>query len=222
MNEVFIPGPLPGLNELLAQKRHRTKNGGDAYNVTKAAYGGQIAMIFRASGVRRIERAILHFVWVEPHRRRDPDNVSAGGRKLILDSLTDAGILVNGDGWKGIVHLSEQWEVDANRPGVRVSVVDAVRIDEQQRAFHSQVHGVMQQFLAGWDGEQRPPLDGVVIVGYGGTGATGQTYSGFAAATNGPSDTVRISGALHRAATEMLLERALERRQSDDDETGDA
>jgi hypothetical protein len=41
------------------------------------------------------EAVIISVVWVEPDFRRDPDNVSSGGLKVILDALVSMGIIPN-------------------------------------------------------------------------------------------------------------------------------
>lgn len=55
-------------------------------------------------------RVFIEFLWVEPNRRRDPDNVSSQGRKIILDGLVRAGI-IEGDGWRTVAGFSDQFLV---------------------------------------------------------------------------------------------------------------
>ena len=82
-------------------------------------------MLFRSSqclrGVR-IERPVfMKYLWVEPNRRRDLDNISSFGRKVIQDSLVDAGVLKD-DGWKYVVGFSDSFEVDADNPRIEVLI----------------------------------------------------------------------------------------------------
>ncbi len=63
----------------------------------------------------------MRFWWYERNRRRDPDNVAAGGRKLVLDGLVSAGVL-EGDGWHHIRSWEDQWFVNPEKPGVFVSM----------------------------------------------------------------------------------------------------
>jgi hypothetical protein len=65
--------------------------------------------------------ARLRFEWRERDRRRDPDGVSAGGKKLVLDGLVMAKVLA-GDGWKHIAGWEDSWSVDADQPGVMVTI----------------------------------------------------------------------------------------------------
>ena len=61
----------------------------------------------------------LTFEWFCKNRRKDPDNISSGGRKIILDALVTAGVLRN-DGWKDIEGFSDAFFVDAKNPRVVV------------------------------------------------------------------------------------------------------
>lgn len=123
--ELEIHGPLPGLNELIdAAKRGRTAGGvrHDRYTRLKRRWTAAVAAVARAAGLQPVERAWLRFVWREPDRRRDPDNVAAGGRKLVLDGLVAAGVLP-GDGWRAVAGWKDEFVVDAARPGVTVEIV---------------------------------------------------------------------------------------------------
>jgi hypothetical protein len=122
---VFIPGPLPGMNEILAAAKsgNGRRNG---YGRLKATWNAVVATHARralAPGV--FERVRLHCMWIEKDRRRDPDNVTAAV-KFILDGLVDAGIL-RGDGWSCVVGIEHDWAVGGDRsaPGVFVSLEPA-------------------------------------------------------------------------------------------------
>lgn len=61
-------------------------------------------------------------MWVEKNRKRDLDNIAAGGRKLILDSLVDIGVLKN-DGWKNVEGWTDSFSINKDRPGVWVEII---------------------------------------------------------------------------------------------------
>lgn len=116
---LFVPGPLPGLNELVAAaKSGRGK--GNAYSRLKRAWTDAVILHARAARLQPVHRARLIFRWQEAHRRRDPDNVAAGGRKLVLDGLVKAGVLP-GDGWEHVAGWEDEFTVAA-RPGVLVTI----------------------------------------------------------------------------------------------------
>lgn len=116
--QLWIPGRLPGLNELMAMAL-RPKYGRRLYAQAKAKHSHEIGLLARAAGIPAFEAAHFKFHWVEPNRRRDKDNVAAGGRKLILDALQECSVLGN-DGWKQILSFADTFEVNAANPGVMV------------------------------------------------------------------------------------------------------
>ena len=71
-------------------------------------------------GFQRTQK-MMHYHWVEKDRRRDKDNVSGYGRKVIQDSLVKAGYLRN-DGWGEIVGFTDTFSVDKGRPRIEVII----------------------------------------------------------------------------------------------------
>jgi Holliday junction resolvase RusA-like endonuclease len=117
---LFIPGPLPGLNELLgAAKSGRGRFNG--YARLKKQWGDTVWALARSARLERVEAPVgITFCWREPNRRRDIDNISAAA-KLVLDGLVTAGVL-DGDGWKHVTSINHLFQVDAARPGVTVFI----------------------------------------------------------------------------------------------------
>lgn len=62
----------------------------------------------------------IRFLWREPSRRRDKDNV-AFAKKFILDALVTYGVLSD-DGWKVVDGFRDDFVVDSNDPGVTVVI----------------------------------------------------------------------------------------------------
>ena len=121
--QLWVPGPLPGLNELIAAAKGSGGRGA-GYARLKRAWTDTVWALAKAARLRQFTRPVsLHFLWCELHQRRDPDNVAAGGRKLALDGLVKAGVL-QGDGWRWITSWSDSWTVDATKPGVMVSIAE--------------------------------------------------------------------------------------------------
>lgn len=121
--ELWIPGPLPGLNELLAAAGG---SGGRraGYARIKRQWTETVWALARNAGIHRpgpFESQVeIDFEWMERDRRRDPDNVAAGGRKLALDGLVKAGVLM-GDGWKHVHGWTDKFFV-GSVPGVNVTI----------------------------------------------------------------------------------------------------
>jgi hypothetical protein len=122
----FVPGPLPGLNQLVAAAKRRAGNGWNGYATAKRRWTAHAAAVVRQARPPRFLRAVLEFLWVEASRRRDPDNVAAGGRKIVLDVLVAEGVLRD-DGWRAVAGWTDRFMVDPRRPGVVLRIIGWVR-----------------------------------------------------------------------------------------------
>jgi len=121
---VFIPGPLPGLNEIIAASKRRLKKNGRRrvfeFSQMKADWDMRVSIACKMAGMVPMKRADIGIIWVEKDRRRDPDNIMAG-KKFILDGLVKAGILKN-DGWRQVGSFTEIVEV-GELPGAHVTLI---------------------------------------------------------------------------------------------------
>lgn len=120
----WVPGPLPGENEIIKACRSRS------YPRLKAKVTSDIIWNIKAAippkGLTRVRCA---FEWVSADKRHDPDNIEAG-QKFVWDALSapragkpGAGV-IPGDGWAqnaGSTHT----HVIGPKPGVWVTVTDA-------------------------------------------------------------------------------------------------
>ena len=119
--QLWVPGPLPGMNEIIAACKGRGGNG-TAYAAMKKKLTNDIALHVRAARLRPITRAYLRFIWREKDKRRDPDNIACA-RKFILDALVVAKVISN-DGWGQIAGWNDAWEV-CEPAGVEVALFEA-------------------------------------------------------------------------------------------------
>lgn len=113
-----IGGRLPGLNEYISAERTSRYQGASlkrqaellvrhaARSLGKWSPNGPVFMVYR---------------WFEPDRRRDKDNISSFGRKVIQDALVHGGWLPN-DGWKTIDGFRDFFFVDQKHPRVEVEI----------------------------------------------------------------------------------------------------
>ena len=114
-----IPGTLNNLNDyILADRTNRHKGA-----KMKANNGDIVAIAIKQCmrGVRIEKPVFMEYLWVEPNKRRDKDNISSFGRKVIQDSLVQCGVLKD-DGWKYVVGFSDRFEVDKKNPRVEVLI----------------------------------------------------------------------------------------------------
>lgn len=114
-----IPGTLPNLNDYIAAERTNRHKGAKM----KAGSGNVVAVAIRQCmmGVRIEKPVFMEYTWIEPSRRRDKDNISSFGRKVIQDALVNTGVL-KGDGWKHVVGFSDSFEVDKKNPRIEVLI----------------------------------------------------------------------------------------------------
>ena len=115
---LWIPGPLPGLNDMIA-KQSRAR--GFRYEDLKEKWTNDIAMLARSARVPHFSRVHIDYLWVERNHKRDPSNIAAGGRKLVEDGLVAAKVLDN-DGWEEIDGWLDSFVVDKAHPGVLVKI----------------------------------------------------------------------------------------------------
>lgn len=119
-HRLVIEGTLPGLNEYSAAERGRwgAQTAARLKRETQERIGWAIAAQMR--GVRFTEPVRLRYLWVEPNRRRDKDNICFA-HKFVQDALVEAGVL-RGDGWRHIWEFSDAFAVDRSRPRVEVEI----------------------------------------------------------------------------------------------------
>ncbi len=123
---LWVPGPLPSMNDLIAAAKG-SGGRGIAYATLKRQWTGAIAgLATRAKLPGFPGAATLEFLWSEKRRNRDPDNIAAGGRKLILDGLVTAKVL-KGDGWRFVWSWTDKFVVTDGpwKPGVSVIIREA-------------------------------------------------------------------------------------------------
>lgn len=116
-----IHGRLPGLNDYIAAERTSRYKG----NAMKQDEGRRVGLYIRQQlrGVRITRPVVMRYTWVEPDRRRDKDNISGFGRKVIQDALVSVGTL-HGDGWAEIDGFSDDFQVDRENPRIEVEIVE--------------------------------------------------------------------------------------------------
>jgi Holliday junction resolvase RusA-like endonuclease len=68
----------------------------------------------------------MAYVWHEPNKRRDLDNISSFGRKVIQDALVNSGVLEN-DGWQNIRGFNDEFKVSKDEPRIEVHIFEVER-----------------------------------------------------------------------------------------------
>ena len=111
MYKLMIKGRLDNYNDYITACRTHPMKGAKL----KAA-------IYEQLGRLRIQNPVyIKYRWYERDRRRDLDNVSSFGRKVIQDALVATKVLQN-DGWKNITGFQDSFFVDAENPRIEIEI----------------------------------------------------------------------------------------------------
>ena len=120
---LIIPGKLNNLNDYTAACRTNPYEGAKmkSNNETRAVQ----AILSQFRRLRINCPVYIKYRWYEPNRRRDLDNISSFGRKVIQDALVKAKVLKN-DGWKEITGFQDNFFVDKDNPRIEVEIQEVV------------------------------------------------------------------------------------------------
>lgn len=118
---VIIPFPLPGLNEYIEAERAHRQKGAEIKRQWQRAVALALRQQLRAP-LR--EPVTMRYTWYERDRRRDKDNISGFGRKVIQDALVRELHVLQNDGWSNIEGFSDRFRVDKARPRVEIEIVE--------------------------------------------------------------------------------------------------
>lgn len=123
MAKLIVLGRLGGLNDYIAAERT------NKHLAAKMKREDMETVMWAAKsslrGWRPKTPVIMHYSWYERDRRRDMDNVSSYGRKIIQDALVKGGFLRN-DGWAHIKGFTDEFYVDSKRPRIEVTFEEAI------------------------------------------------------------------------------------------------
>ena len=114
-----IPGTLNNLNDYISAERTNRHKGARMKASNESIVVAAVWQCMR--GIRIDKPVFMEYTWVEKNRRRDLDNISSFGRKVIQDALVAAGVLKD-DGWKYVVGFSDRFQVDKDNPRIEVKI----------------------------------------------------------------------------------------------------
>lgn len=120
MARFVIRGTLPGLNDYISAERSSRFQAASMKKQCESI----VMHAARRLGKWKAEKPVhMIYHWIEPNRRRDKDNISSFGRKVIQDALVKAKILHN-DGWKEIIGFEDRFDVDVKDPRIIVDIIE--------------------------------------------------------------------------------------------------
>lgn len=116
---LIIHGRLDNLNDYI---RAIDVNRHEGSKLKKKNQNKVIAEIYEQLGRLRIKKpVVMRYRWYEKDRRRDLDNISSFGRKVIQDALVSTQVIEN-DGWKEIRGFSDEFYIDQKNPRIEVEI----------------------------------------------------------------------------------------------------
>src|SRR3990167_2386362 len=121
---IIIRTPLFDLNTIIALRGQR--NHGYAYGRKKKEIQEAIGWELKAQKKPKFKQPqdfIFH--WYCKNKKKDKDNISSGGRKLLFDTMVAINWLKN-DGWNEIGDWEDEFYVDAENPRVEIILVDHI------------------------------------------------------------------------------------------------
>jgi len=122
-----INGTLNGLNDYI--RAERTQVGKGRSFLTKGALlkkdqQHKVAMCIRRD-LKRLHidcPVTLNYMFYEPNKKRDHDNVASFCMKVTQDALVECKVIDN-DGWRNIIAFHCDFDVDKKNPRIEVEIV---------------------------------------------------------------------------------------------------
>ena len=125
IQQFTVEGRLPGQNEMIASAKVGYRGG--AYSSKKKKLTKMVSWTAIAAKLKPVVgMCAIRFLWYEPNKRRDYDNIRAGA-KYLLDGLVDSGIIED-DGWRCVTGLEDRFYSDKENPRVVVEIIEEPQI----------------------------------------------------------------------------------------------
>ncbi len=115
-----IDGKLHSLNEYIGACRCNAYKGASMKRKDQRYIKTRLNA-FRSTGTLTTPCRVI-YRWYEPNKRRDLDNISSYGRKVIQDTLVECGILYD-DGWKQVIGFKDEFYIDKDNPRIEVDII---------------------------------------------------------------------------------------------------
>lgn len=117
--KLVIPMKLHSLNEYIGACRRNPHAGANMKKQDQQAVEWYVRSQLRGVHIRKPVR--MSYTWHETSRRRDLDNISSYGRKVIQDALVNCRVLED-DSWKQVTGFKDEFTVDKKHPFIEVEI----------------------------------------------------------------------------------------------------
>lgn len=119
--KLVIPMKLHSLNEYIGACRRNAYQGAQMKRKDQSTIEWYIRSQLR--GIRLKKPVRMSYRWYEPNRKRDLDNISSYGRKIVQDALVNCQVIQN-DGWQQLRGFSDEFCIDKKRPRIEVYLIE--------------------------------------------------------------------------------------------------
>lgn len=117
--KIVIKGRLPNLNDYTNANRYNKYAGASMKKETQ----NNIIMQIKRQLPQKVNTPVwIDFLWVEPNKLRDLDNICFA-KKFILDSLVTMEVIPD-DGWEYVTGFNDKFAVDKNDPRIEVIITE--------------------------------------------------------------------------------------------------
>ena len=120
--KIVVQGRLPGINDIVSASRT------NRYKANSEKKKAQLLVCHAIGNRKRLscnKPVVVHLTYYEPNNRRDVDNITGGGNKVILDALVEMGVIVD-DSRKWVKQVHPLVYTDAKNPRIEIEIKEEV------------------------------------------------------------------------------------------------
>ena len=119
--KLIIKGRFPGLNDFISANRTSPHVGNRMKQDNQDICIWSIRQQLR--NLHILAPVFIKYYWYEQSKKRDLDNISSFGRKVIQDALVKTNVLED-DGWKQIKGFSDNFYLDKKEPRIEIIITE--------------------------------------------------------------------------------------------------
>lgn len=118
--KITISGRYPGLNDYIKMLNYSRYAAAEMKQRDENRIIAEVLSQFKRR--IRIQKPVhIAYLFYEPNKKRDLDNISGYFHKIFQDALVKAGILAN-DGWHYITGFSDEFYCDNKNPRIEIEI----------------------------------------------------------------------------------------------------
>ena len=119
--KLVIPMKLHSLNEYIGACRRNPHAGASMKKQDQQSVEWYVRSQLRGIRIRKPVR--MSYIWHETSRRRDLDNISSYGRKIIQDALVSCNVIED-DGWRQVIGFTDEFSIDKKHAFIEVKIME--------------------------------------------------------------------------------------------------